>query len=207
MAGARVLVVEDESLLAETLCDLMQAAGCEPVGPAATVAAALRLIDQALLERRAVSIGVVVRPANAQGPTTPVEITLHPEGERLDGEPSGLFTTTWVPPDVGKYILEPSDPLLTGLDLAANLDVAAPDDELRTPQADHAFLASLALATGGRVLLPSELSQLPTLLPNREVTLLGTPETETLWDKPAVWVLLMLLVATEWMGRRLIKLA
>lgn len=171
------------------------------------VQVSLRLIDQALLERRAVSIGVVVRPANAQGPTTPVEITLHPEGERLDGEPSGLFTTTWVPPDVGKYVLEPSDPLLTGLDLAAHLDVAAPDDELRTPQADHAFLAALAQATGGKVLTPSELIQLPMLLPNREVTLLGTPETETLWDKPAVWVLLMLLVATEWMGRRLIKLA
>src|SRR6185503_1780749 len=46
MAGTRVLVVEDESLLAETLCDLLQDAGCEPVGPASTVAAASRLIDQ-----------------------------------------------------------------------------------------------------------------------------------------------------------------
>jgi DNA-binding response OmpR family regulator len=50
MAGTRVLVVEDESLLAETLCDLMQDAGCEPVGPAATVAAALSLIDQVRID-------------------------------------------------------------------------------------------------------------------------------------------------------------
>jgi DNA-binding response OmpR family regulator len=50
MTGARVLVVEDESLLAETLCDLMQDAGCEPIGPAATVAAALRLIDQGSID-------------------------------------------------------------------------------------------------------------------------------------------------------------
>jgi len=50
MTGARVLVVEDESLLAETLCDLMQDAGCEPVGPAATVAAALGLIDRAAID-------------------------------------------------------------------------------------------------------------------------------------------------------------
>ena len=50
MTGARVLVVEDESLLAETLCDLMQDAGCEPVGPAATVAAAMRLIDQGSID-------------------------------------------------------------------------------------------------------------------------------------------------------------
>jgi len=50
MTGARVLVVEDDSLLAETLCDFMQNAGCEIVGPAATVAAALSLIDQAPID-------------------------------------------------------------------------------------------------------------------------------------------------------------
>ncbi|HZB55897.1 MAG TPA: response regulator [Reyranella sp.] len=50
MTGARVLVVEDEALLAETLCDLMQDAGCEMVGPVSTVAAALRLIDQAPID-------------------------------------------------------------------------------------------------------------------------------------------------------------
>ena len=50
MTGARVLVVEDELLLAETLCDLMQDAGCEMVGPVSTVAAALRLIDQAPID-------------------------------------------------------------------------------------------------------------------------------------------------------------
>jgi CheY-like chemotaxis protein len=50
MTGTRVLVVEDESLLAETLCDLMQDAGCEPVGPAATVAEALRLIEHGRID-------------------------------------------------------------------------------------------------------------------------------------------------------------
>ena len=59
MAGARVLVVEDESLLAETLCDLMQGAGCEMVGPASTVAAALRLIDQAAIDVAILDIQLV----------------------------------------------------------------------------------------------------------------------------------------------------
>ena len=45
MTGARVLVVEDETLLAETLCDLLRGAGCEPIGPAANVAVALGLIE------------------------------------------------------------------------------------------------------------------------------------------------------------------
>ena len=50
MTRARVLVVEDEPLLAETLCDLLQDAGLEPVGPAATVAAALRLVGQGRID-------------------------------------------------------------------------------------------------------------------------------------------------------------
>jgi CheY-like chemotaxis protein len=48
--GARVLVVEDETLLAETLCDLLLGAGCEPVGPAADVAVALRLIEKSRID-------------------------------------------------------------------------------------------------------------------------------------------------------------
>ena len=59
MTGARVLVVEDESLLAETLCDLVQNAGCEPVGPAATVAAALSLIDKAAIDVAILDIRLV----------------------------------------------------------------------------------------------------------------------------------------------------
>ena len=46
----RVLVVEDETLLAETLCDLLLNAGCEPVGPAANVAVALRLIEKSRID-------------------------------------------------------------------------------------------------------------------------------------------------------------
>jgi CheY-like chemotaxis protein len=48
--GARVLVVEDETLLAETLCDLLVGAGCEPVGPAANVAIALSLIEKTKID-------------------------------------------------------------------------------------------------------------------------------------------------------------
>ena len=46
MTGARVLIVEDEAMLAETLCDLLLEAGCEPIGPAANVAVALSLIEK-----------------------------------------------------------------------------------------------------------------------------------------------------------------
>ena len=50
MPATRVLVVEDETLLAETLCDLLLDAGCEPVGPAASVAIALGLIESSRID-------------------------------------------------------------------------------------------------------------------------------------------------------------
>ena len=49
-ARARVLVVEDEALVAETLCDLLLGAGCQPVGPAANVAIALSLVETSRID-------------------------------------------------------------------------------------------------------------------------------------------------------------
>lgn len=43
-AGCRVLVVEDEYLLAEDICQELQAAGAEVLGPASTVEGALGLL-------------------------------------------------------------------------------------------------------------------------------------------------------------------
>jgi DNA-binding response OmpR family regulator len=97
MTGARVLVVEDESLLAETLCDLMQGAGCEPVGPAATVAAALRLIDQAAIDVAVLDIRLMSEMS------FPVAYALRRRGIPL------LFLTSYeqrsLPKDLGDAIL------------------------------------------------------------------------------------------------------
>lgn len=41
----KVLVVEDNPFLADSLCDLLSELGCEPVGPAARVSEALRLCE------------------------------------------------------------------------------------------------------------------------------------------------------------------
>ena len=59
MTRARVLVVEDEPLLAETLCDLLLGAGCEPVGPAGNVAVALRLIESSRIDAAILDVQLI----------------------------------------------------------------------------------------------------------------------------------------------------
>jgi hypothetical protein len=171
------------------------------------VQVSVRLLDQSFAERRPETIKVRIVPESTGRNATPVELILKPETPAEEGAPSNLFTTMWLAGEPGPYHIEPADPLLAGLDLKARLEVTLPEDELRLPQTDHASLASLAQSTGGKMLEPSQLAELPSLLPNRELRLLGTPDIETLWDKPAVWIFLMLLLTLEWAGRRVIKLS
>jgi DNA-binding response OmpR family regulator len=56
---ARVLVVEDEALLAETLCDLLLGAGCQPVGPAANVAIALSLVETSRIDAAILDVRLI----------------------------------------------------------------------------------------------------------------------------------------------------
>lgn len=170
----------------------------------------LRLLDQTLLESKPESIAVRVRltdsPADAGVP-----VTLRPS-EAGDGATSGAslvggYTGVFVPTDPGAYVIDSRDPAVAGLALEARFEAFYPDDELRTPQPDHPFLAELASATGGQILDAAKLKDIGTLLPNREIKILGNPDVETLWDKPIVLILFLLLAAAEWVGRRLTRLA
>jgi len=175
----------------------------------------LRLLDQTLLEAKPESITVLVKAAeklegvatNAGSASDGVEIVLRPTTDRAQDALVGRFTGVFVPVDPGAYVIESRDPTVVGLNLSARFEASYPDDELRAPQPDHEFLTELTQATGGTVLPASRLNDLTALLPNREVKILGTPDVETLWDKPLVLVIFLLLIGIEWIGRRLIKLA
>jgi hypothetical protein len=172
----------------------------------------VRILDQSLADAAPVRLTARLRRAATPGePASATELSLAPEqGQGRTAERAGRsYATTWVASQPGKYQIEVADPALSGAALAAELEVALPDDELRRPEADHALLASLSQQTaeaGGQVLRTSELSRLPELLPKREVHIAGTPDIQALWDRPAVFALLLLLLAAEWIGRRLIKL-
>ncbi len=179
------------------------------------VRVAVELLDQSIVDLVPSGATLTARirrvdegPRGEAGPerSAPIELTLAPEQIGARGS-SRSFARLWTPDEAGKYRVEAIDPLLANLGLAADLEVALSDDELRHPETDHALLTRLSEQTEGRVLAPSDLASAPDLLPNREIRIAGTPDITTLWDKPAVLILLVLLLTLEWVGRRLIKLS
>ncbi len=124
-----------------------------------------------------------------------------------DSDVRARYAGTWGADEPGAYVVRVTEPLLAAMDLSAPVAVAWPDDERRHPETDHALLADLAERTSGGVIPLGAMSSLPDRLPNRELVIRGDPEWATLWDRPVVLGLLVLLLTAEWIGRRLVHLA
>lgn len=170
----------------------------EPMSP---VRISLELLDERLALQRPSSVTATIRPVGDDA--EPLTIPLRPEPD-TGGAPT--FVSTWLPPAPGTYEVAVSDAILLGEELTKRIEVLATDDELRRPETDFAALSALAEETGGRVLSQTDLAQLEQLLPNRQRRVAGTPDIETLWDSPLALILLVLLLGTEWIGRRIIRL-
>ena len=165
----------------------------------------LELLDSRLVQESRLSIAAMVETSDG---TAIAEIELHrlDRSSRLDRDRVANYAATFVPGVSGQLRVRINDPTLADLKLEVPIEVYAPDDELRRPETDHALLEVLAAQTGGRMLAPDELDQLPSLLPNRSVRTIN-PITERIWDSPLAFGLLLLLAAGEWIGRKLIRLA
>ena len=166
---------------------------------------AIRLLDESLLETRPRGLTVRIRAEDEEEPAEQ-ELTLSRDdsgGERL----GQVYSATWLAPASGTYTIEASDAMLAAMDLRTDVEVSRSDDELRRPETNHALLASLSDSTGGRVLIGSELGDLPELLPRRRMEIAGEPDVATLWDRPIVLAMLVLLLGVEWIGRRLTRLS
>lgn len=166
----------------------------------------LRVFDPSLVSAVAGATRAVVRDQRDR--TVRGEIPLTGEGAAGDATVARL-SGGWTPSEPGRYLVEIDDPALAGLGLDAEVEVLSPDDEQQRPEADHATLARLAQAAGERgVLTPADqLARALTDLPRLDRVIEGQPESRTLWDRPIVLILLVLLFGLEWIGRRLISLS
>lgn len=118
---------------------------------------------------------------------------------------SGLFSSSFQPtkPGVWRIVLE--DPRL-GDRVDVQLRVEQDSDELANPAADHETLHALAAASNGLVVEPREAATIPERLPDR--TLVSERvHAEPLWHQWWVLTALTLLLAMEWIGRRVVRLA
>ena len=62
LAGHRVLVVEDEALVAMELGDILERQGCRVIGPAASIAQALALLDGRRLDAALLDLNLKGEP-------------------------------------------------------------------------------------------------------------------------------------------------
>jgi len=166
----------------------------EPGTPAQVT---LRLFDQATIDTTPGQVTLVIESVSAAD--EPALVTLRGSGD--------IRTGTWVPEQPGGYTISPQ-----GLDLAlaqvrTQAQVLNRSDEQRLLDTDHQLLASLAEQTGGRVVVPGDFGSIPGLLPNRTRTIASPPRQASLWDRPVVLILLIVLLTGEWVGRRILRLA
>ncbi|HRQ75837.1 MAG TPA: hypothetical protein PK098_07960 [Phycisphaerales bacterium] len=156
----------------------------------------LRLLDARLTEDRRASVVAILE--NERGETT-AEIELV-----RDGGAEERFAATYLPDIPGSYRVRLADAAIMDSGAEATIEVYAPDDEMRRPETDHALLAELADITGGKVLDPDDLDALRSL-PNRSIRT-SNPLTERIWDTPLFFLLILLALTAEWIGRKVLRL-
>lgn len=157
----------------------------------------LRLLDDRLAAQRLQSVAAEL--VNDRDETV-AEIQLM----RLEGVEE-RFAATYLPDTPGRYRVRLSESSLAAMHVEGDVEVFTPDDEMRRPETDHALLEGLAEATGGQVLTPDELGRLPEFLPNRAIRTVN-PLTERIWDSPFFFVLIVLALTVEWIGRKVLRL-
>ena len=150
-------------------------------------------------------------PAGA--PPASVALEAVPEDGRqatvdLDAKPStgGTFVAAWSPESTGRWKIRPRDPSLAArAGDGTVLEVSRSDRELRDAEADRPLLESLARETGGRVVNAADAAELVRTLPNRSIRT-ENPIRDPLWNSPAALLLVISVLAAEWIVRRTARL-
>jgi hypothetical protein len=91
--------------------------------------------------------------------------------------------------------------------LQTTIDVVVPNLEAQNPTQNVELLSNLTRDTQGRYLSLSEISTLPSLLPDQSQPIIVDEQLRTLWDRGWLMFLLVTLLAFEWIMRRVWRLS
>jgi len=162
------------------------------VAPGESVLVSVRFRDEETAAGAPTAVPVEIRDSNG-APVARIELS------REGGEASAIFPAE----RLGSFRAVASDPAFGSSE--ATFDVVRADDEMRRGDADHEALAAIAERSGGRTLDADGLRELPSLLPLRAREI-DESVLRSIWDTPAAFALLLVLLAVEWTGRRLLRL-
>ncbi|MGJ8636661.1 MAG: hypothetical protein ACSHX5_07430 [Phycisphaerales bacterium] len=165
--------------------------------PGSAVQASLELFDNALIDALPSELQATIQPLSSRAPESQIQLVGNAQTR----------SALWTPDEPGSYSISISHPLIGTDPITKIIRVRASWDETINPNTDHNALASISDQTGGTVLELNALSELPDLLPNRTRITTLEPQTTSLWDRPIVLILLVLLLSVEWIGRRTLRLA
>lgn len=118
----------------------------------------------------------------------------------------GRYRGTWKPSLPGRYRLQVVEPVLDELQLSSVIEVIQHGDEMQEVRPDHIRLYQLAEQTGGKVVGIDELDTLVKTVTSR-ATATSNDLSEPLARSPMTFLVIIVLLTTEWVGRKLVRLA
>ena len=86
-----------------------------------------------------------------------------------------------------------------------SVDVQPASRELAEPSLNRETLSTLASASGGAVIELADAADLPSRLTVARVRRTSEEQTE-LWDAPALWLSLFVVLCIEWIARKRVRL-
>ena len=129
-----------------------------------------------------------------------------PDRLNSDSRGAGQYTASFRPPEPGTYRLSVPVPESSDV-LQASIDVVLPNLESQNPTQDVELLTNLTRETQGRYLSISDLTILPTLLPDQSQPVVVDEQLRTLWDRRWLMFLMVGLLGFEWIMRRVWRLS
>jgi len=157
----------------------------------------MRLFDQSLIDSMSNEVRVEIR--SALETDEPQTVVLRGSGDARVG--------TWIPDQPGRFEAKPMGLDLELSSLTARARVLDGSDEKRMLDTDHAALAEITAWSGGSMVSAANFDTIPSMLPNRMRSISSAPKRSSLWDRPIVLIILVLLLSSEWIGRRALRLA